>query len=134
MIDEKALTEAAKKLRKLRLTDVGGRKEHPADTVKSVFQRGLGGLYDDESIVYTLRHGIKYYLESLCVCQKYDHAEFTGGWVCPVHGIKYRGEPYRFNCQTNCPGETIPPMFAHRIVQIIKARSDMAVRTLKETP
>ncbi len=62
MIDDKALQEASAKLRKLRLTDVGGRKEHPAETVKSVFERGLGGMYDDDAITYALRHGIQYYL------------------------------------------------------------------------
>ena len=62
MIDEKALQAASAKLRKLRLTAVGGRKEHPAETVKSVFQSGLGGMYDDEAITYALRHGIQYYL------------------------------------------------------------------------
>lgn len=61
-VDEKALQEASAKLRKLRLTDVGGRKEHPAETVKSVFESGLGGMYDDDAITYALRHGIKYYL------------------------------------------------------------------------
>lgn len=63
-VDEKALQEAAAKLRKLRLTDVGGRKEHPADTVKSVFETGLGGMYDDEAITYALRAGVRYYLEA----------------------------------------------------------------------
>lgn len=61
MIDEKALQEASAKLRKLRLTSVGGRKERPAETVKSVFERGLGGMYDDEVITYALRHAIQYY-------------------------------------------------------------------------
>lgn len=64
-INEKALEGAAAKLRKLRLTDVGGRKEHPADTVKSVLQRGLGGLYDDAAVEYILRHGVRYYLEAV---------------------------------------------------------------------
>lgn len=63
-IDENDLKEAAKKLRKLRLTDVGGRKEHPAETVKSIFERGLGGLYNDEAIEYMLRAGLRYYAES----------------------------------------------------------------------
>jgi hypothetical protein len=64
-LDEKALTDAAAKLRKLRLTDVSGRKEHPADTVKSVMQRGLGGLYDDAAVEYILRHGVRYYLKAI---------------------------------------------------------------------
>lgn len=65
MIDDKALEVAVNKLRKLRLTDVCGRKEHPCETVKSIFQRGLGGLYHDDAIEYALRHGIKYYLDEI---------------------------------------------------------------------
>lgn len=64
-INEAALQTASAKLRKLRLTDVGGRKEHPAETVKSVLERGLGGLYDDAAVEYILRHGVRYYLEAL---------------------------------------------------------------------
>lgn len=63
-IDDKVVEAAAKKLRKLRLTDVCGRKEHPADTVKSVLQRGLGGLYDDDVVEYILSFGVKYYNEA----------------------------------------------------------------------
>ena len=62
-IDEDALINASFKLRKLRLTDVSGRKEHQAETVKSVLKRGLGGMYDDDAVIYILRHGIKYYLD-----------------------------------------------------------------------
>jgi len=40
-INEKALDEASGKLRKLRLTNVSGRKEYPVETVKSVLRRGL---------------------------------------------------------------------------------------------
>lgn len=64
-LDGTALETAAKKLRRLRLTDVGGRKEAPCATVKSVLQRGLGGLYDDEAVTYILRHGLQYYLAAL---------------------------------------------------------------------
>lgn len=64
-LDTNALNAAAAKLRKLRLTDVGGRKEHPSETVKSALKRGLGGLYDDEAITYILRHGIRYYQRAL---------------------------------------------------------------------
>ena len=64
VIDEDALIDASFKLRKLRLTDVSGRKEHPTETVKSVLKRGLGGLYDDDAVVYILRHGIKYYFDA----------------------------------------------------------------------
>ena len=63
-INDGAIKTAAKKLRRLRLTDVYDRKEHPADTVKSVLKRGLGGLYEDDAIDYILRHGVKYYLEA----------------------------------------------------------------------
>ena len=52
------------KLKKLRLTDVGGRKEHPCETVQSALKRGLGGLYDDEAVTYILRHGVRYYLDA----------------------------------------------------------------------
>ena len=72
-LDGAALEVAAKKLRRLRLTDVGGRKEVPCATVKSVLQRGLGGLYDDGAVTYILRHGLKYYLSSLP-----PNAEFSG--------------------------------------------------------
>ena len=60
-IDELALEEASAKLLRLRLTDVGGRKERPAETVKSVLKRGLGGMYDDQAVMYILRHGLQYY-------------------------------------------------------------------------
>lgn len=60
-IDELALEEASAKLLRLRLTDVGGRKERPAETVKSVLKRGLGGIYDDQAVMYILRHGLQYY-------------------------------------------------------------------------
>ena len=67
-INETALRFAASKLRKLRLTVVEHLKDDgltPCETVKSVFQAGLGGMYDDRAIEYVLRFGIKYYLENL---------------------------------------------------------------------
>lgn len=64
-LDDIALSAAATKLRKLRLTDVHGRKERPSETVKSVLKRGLGGLYDDKAVTYILRHGVQYYLAAL---------------------------------------------------------------------
>lgn len=63
-IDRKALAIAASKLRRLRLTDVFERKEHPADTVASVMERGLRDAGSKEALEYILRHGIKYYLEA----------------------------------------------------------------------
>lgn len=76
-IDELALEEASAKLLRLRLTDVGGRKERPSETVKSVLKRGLGGMYDDQAVMYILRHGLQYYQSAqqlraldvaLCAC------------------------------------------------------------------
>lgn len=63
-IDDAALKTAAKKLRKLRLEDVGGRKERPAETVASVFDRGYQTAGSQEALEYILRHGVKYYLEA----------------------------------------------------------------------
>lgn len=90
-IDKEALREASAKLRKLRLTDVGGRKEHSAETVKSVFEKGLGGMCHDEAITYALRAGIRYYIEAVehrlaadgeyCVC-KHPIAEDGFCFVC----------------------------------------------------
>lgn len=62
-INQKRLEVAAKKLRRLRLTSVGGRKEIPCATVKSALQDGLGGLYSDDAVRYILEAGIRYYLE-----------------------------------------------------------------------
>lgn len=64
-IDKKALSAAVKKTAKLRVEDVGGRKERPAETVKSCLNRGFSGLGSDEGISYILRHAIKYYLAAL---------------------------------------------------------------------
>lgn len=64
-VDDAALKEAARKLRKLRLTDVYGRKEHPAETVASVFDRGYRDAGSLEAIEYILKHGVRYYLDAL---------------------------------------------------------------------
>lgn len=87
--EKKALDEASRKLRKLRLTTVYGEKDIPAETVKSVFQAGLGGMYHDEAITYMLKFGIKYYLESCqplstdkeCSC--YCHCKHEGNHYSP---------------------------------------------------
>lgn len=65
-VDKNALTVAAKKLRKLRLTQSYALMDDadPAETVKSVLKRGLQGLYSDSSVEYILEHGIKYYLKA----------------------------------------------------------------------
>jgi hypothetical protein len=46
-VNEKAIRVAARKLNRLRLTDVSGDRSNPVMTVKSVLQGGLGGHYDD---------------------------------------------------------------------------------------
>lgn len=65
-IDKDAVAVSAKKLRKLRLTQSYALMDEadPAETVKSVLQRGLGGLYSDSAVEYILKHGIRYYLEA----------------------------------------------------------------------
>lgn len=77
-IDELALEEASAKLLRLRLTDVGGRKERPSETVKSVLKRGLGGMYDDQAVMYILRHGLQYYQSA---------QQSVQSDVCPVGGL-----------------------------------------------
>jgi hypothetical protein len=64
-IDETALTEAAKKLRRLKLETVYGRKERPAETVASVMDRAWNGTGSVEAQEYILRHGLKYYFAAL---------------------------------------------------------------------
>lgn len=79
-IDQAALATAAKKLRKLRLEDVGGRKERPAETVGSAMDKVFNGLGSTEGQEYVLRHGLKYYFEAL---SNYDSAPTD-----PHHGGK----------------------------------------------
>ncbi len=92
-IDELALEEASAKLLRLRLTDVGGRKERPSETVKSVLKRGLGGMYDDQAVMYILRHGLQYYQSAqqpraldaaLWVCQNCGEASELSSQRCSV--------------------------------------------------
>ena len=64
-INKAALAEAVRKTSKLRVEDVGGRKERPAETVQSCLNRGYNGLGSDEGLSYILRHAIKYYLSAL---------------------------------------------------------------------
>lgn len=61
-IDKAALAVAVRKTAKLRVEDVGGRKERPAETVSSCLNRGYSDLGSLEGIEYILRHAIKYYL------------------------------------------------------------------------
>lgn len=64
-INKAALAEAVRKTAKLRVEDVGGRKERPAETVRSCLNRGYNGLGSDEGLSYILRHAIKNYLAAL---------------------------------------------------------------------
>lgn len=64
-VDDAALKDAARKLRKLRLTDVYGRKENAADTVASVLERGLRHCGSQEAVEYILKHAVRYYLDAL---------------------------------------------------------------------
>jgi len=64
-LDKAAVAEAVRKTAKLRVEDVGGRKERPAETVQSCLNRGYNTLGSAEGIEYILRHAIKYYLEAL---------------------------------------------------------------------
>lgn len=63
-LDKAALAVAVKKIARLRVEDVGGRKERPAETVQSCLNRGWNGLGSPEGVEYILRHAIKYYLEA----------------------------------------------------------------------
>jgi hypothetical protein len=91
-IDELALEEASAKLLRLRLTDVGGRKERPIETVKSVLKRGLGDTYDDQAVMYILRHGLQYYLSAqqsvhptgLLLCQNCGESSELSSQSCSV--------------------------------------------------
>lgn len=64
-VDDKALAEAVKKLRRLRLEDVYERKERPAETVASALDRAYRDLGSEDGVAYILRHGVKYYLQAL---------------------------------------------------------------------
>lgn len=63
-LDKSALAEAVRKTAKLRVEDVGGRKERPAETVQSCLNRGFPELGSSEGIEYILKHAIRYYLEA----------------------------------------------------------------------
>lgn len=64
-LDKQALTIAARKIRKLRLEDVGGRKERPAETVGSMMDRMYYGSGSLDAQEYILKHAIRYYYEAL---------------------------------------------------------------------
>ncbi len=62
-MNDAALAEAIRKIRKLRLVDHVPIKDSapPAITVLGVMQRGLGGMYEDAALEYVFRRFIKYY-------------------------------------------------------------------------
>ena len=39
-----------------------------------------------------------------CVCWKYNHGEFTGGGVCPVHGLVATAKPFNAGFCKLCGG------------------------------
>ncbi|HJU06472.1 MAG TPA: hypothetical protein VJ692_15095 [Nitrospiraceae bacterium] len=65
-MNEAALQEAIRKLRKLRMVDHIPMKDSPppAITFKGIMERGLGGMYEDAAIEYAMRRFLKYYLEA----------------------------------------------------------------------
>lgn len=63
-LNNNALETAVKKTARLRIEDVQGRKERPAETVSSALNRGFNGLGSNDGIEYVLKHAIKYYLEA----------------------------------------------------------------------
>ena len=69
-VDDAMVSEIAKKLRKLRLTEVSGRKENQSTTVKECLKAGLGGLYDDEAAEYIVRAVLRYWEVALAARKK----------------------------------------------------------------
>ena len=64
-LNRAALAAAVSKTAKLRVEDVGGRKERPAETVKSCLNRGFPELGSPEGLEYILKHAIRYYVDAL---------------------------------------------------------------------
>lgn len=63
MIDDAALAQAIKKVRKLRLIDHTPLMDEapPAVTFLAVMKSGLGGCYDDAALEYVFRRFLNYY-------------------------------------------------------------------------
>lgn len=76
MINDAALAEAIKKIRKLRLIDHTPLMEEapPAVTFLAVMKSGLGGCYDDAALEYVFRRFLKYY-ETATSPQDDQHGE-----------------------------------------------------------
>ena len=66
-INEDALQEAVRKVRKLRLIDHAPIKDTapPAVTFVAIMRQGLGGMYEDAAIDYVMRHVVRYYLDAV---------------------------------------------------------------------
>jgi hypothetical protein len=67
MIDDAALAQAIKKVRKLRLIDHTPIMDEapPAITFLAVMKSGLGGCYDDAALEYVFRRFLTYYNAAL---------------------------------------------------------------------
>ncbi len=63
--DQGALLAAAKKLRRLRIETVGGRKERSARTVGSIIDREGDLKGDDEFVAWVIRNALRYYAEAV---------------------------------------------------------------------
>ncbi len=115
-MSESAIVAAAAKLRRLRLTSAGGRRENPCETVRSVFKRGLGGLYDDDVIAYVLRRGLKYYAEAAAAepAPKRIQLSRRKGWRKPAGAVVVArpsawGNPFNWR---DCPSDVGLPEWA----------------------
>lgn len=66
-INEDALEEAIRKIRKLRLVDHVPIMDSapPAVTFVAIMRQGLGGMYEDAAIDYVMRHVVRYYLDAV---------------------------------------------------------------------
>ena len=63
-LEKSALAVAVRKTAKLRVEDVGGRKDRPAETVQSCLNRGFPELGSKDGIEYILKHAVRYYLDA----------------------------------------------------------------------
>ncbi|MBZ9943489.1 hypothetical protein LB533_20595 [Mesorhizobium sp. BR1-1-13] len=62
--EKTALLAAAKKLRRLRIETVGGRKERPARTIGSIIDREGDLKGDDEFVAWMIQNALRYYAEA----------------------------------------------------------------------
>ncbi|TIS78006.1 MAG: hypothetical protein E5W94_11460 [Mesorhizobium sp.] len=64
---QEALLVAAKKLRRLRIETVGGRKERAARTIGSIIDREGDLKGDEEFVAWVIKNAIRYYAEAVAV-------------------------------------------------------------------